>query len=150
MAENENGQRKLQSLLLQARSYQAALEDMTRQTVLAERALVEISAAIEAIENLPRSKETEAMIQLGAGVFTKARLAAKDEMIVAAGSGVFIQKTGAETKAHLEDRKKRIEANTVKLREDAERINAELEKATMAAEELYAKLGSAAGGQPVY
>ena len=146
MAETEHEQRRLQSLLLQARSYQAALEDMTRQTVLAERALAEISAAIEAVENLPKSKEAEAMIPLGAGVFTKAHLAAKDEIIVAAGSGVFIQKTSAETKTYLEARKRRIEANNVRLREDAERINAELEKATLAAEDLYAKLGPAAGG----
>jgi prefoldin alpha subunit len=142
----ENEQRKLQTLLLQARSYQAALEDITRQTVLAEQALAEMSAAISALENLPKSKETEAMIPLGAGVFTKAHLAAKDEIIVSTGAGIFLQKTAAEAKAFLEERKKRIEANNARLKEDGQRISIELDKASKAAEDLYAKLGGAAGG----
>jgi len=133
----------LQSLLLRIRSYQAALEDMARQSTLAERALVEMAAAIEAVEALPKTKETEALIPLGAGVYTKAHLAAKDEIIVASGAGVFVKKSAAETKIFLEERKKRIEDNLNTLRAEAQRVATELDKANVAAEELYAKLQGA-------
>jgi len=137
---DENNQKKLQALMYQIKSYQATLEDIARQAALTERALGEISAAIEAVGNMPKAKEAEALIPLGAGVFTKAKLTGKDELIVSAGSGMFLSKTAAEAKTYLESKKKMIETNSGKLNEEAQKISCELDKANAAAEELYAKL----------
>ena len=136
----QDDQKKLQSLLVQIRSYQATLQEMARQTALAERAIDEIAATIEAIEQLPKTKESEALIPLGSGVFAKAELLDKKNFIVTAGAGVHLEKTVAETKKFLEERKARLEANDKMLREQAERLSIELENANQIAEELYAKL----------
>jgi prefoldin alpha subunit len=134
-----NDQRKLQSLILQSRSYQAALEDSNRQAALVERALDEISAAIDAVKNLPAS-DSDALVPLGAGVFTRAKLAGKGELIVSVGSDIFVSKSAAETVAFLEDKMKRLEANSATLRAQMQKLSDELNKANAAAEELYAKL----------
>jgi len=134
-----NDQRKLQALILQSRSYQAALEDSNRQAAMVEQALDEISAAIDAVKNMPAS-DAEALVPLGAGVFTRAKLAGKGELIVSVGSDIFVSKSAAETAVFLEDKQKRLEANLTTLRAQMQKLADELGKANAAAEELYVKL----------
>jgi prefoldin alpha subunit len=137
---NEDEQRKLQSLLMQIRSYQATLQEIYRQAALTEQAVRELTDTILAIDELPKTKEKEALIPIGAGVYAKAELLDKGNFIVAGGAGVHTSKTAAETKKFLEDRKDQIQADDSKLREQAQKITQELEAANKSAEELYAKL----------
>ena len=136
----QDEQRKLQTLLMQIRSYQDTLQEISRQAALTEQAMVELSATLQAIEALPATKESEALIPVGAGVYTKAQLLDKSHVVVAAGAGVHITKTAAEAKVYLEARMKKLEVNDTKLRESGQRLAVELEAANQAAEELYAKL----------
>lgn len=135
-----NDQRKLQALLTQVQSYQAALQDIVRQVALAERALEDMAATIEAIEELPKSKESEAMVPIGAGVFAKANLLDKKNVVIAVGAGVYIKKTHVEAKAYLMDKKAKLEEMLKSMKGQAERMGKELEVTSKAAEELYVKL----------
>lgn len=135
----ENDQKKLQSLMLQIRSYQTGLQEVARQTALTEQAIAELNAAISAVEDLP-DKGTEAFIPLGAGVYVKGELTDTKNLMVAVSSDVTTMKTSAESKAYLEKKKKQLEDNDKMLKQQAEKMNAELEQANQAAEELYAKL----------
>jgi len=136
----EEDQRKLQSLLLQIKSYQSALQDISRQSAFTERAMVEIMSTLKAIEELPKSKESEALIPIGAGIYVKADILDKKNLIVSISSEITAEKTAAETKTFLEDKKTRLEANDQMLKDQAKKIAAELEAANSAAEELYVKV----------
>jgi len=136
---SENDQKKLQSLMLQIRSYQTGLQEISRQAALTEQAIAELNAAISAVEDLP-AKGTEAFIPLGAGVYVKGELTDTKNLMVAVSSGVTTMKTSVESKAYLEKKKKQLEDNDKMLRQQADKMNAELEQANQAAEELYAKV----------
>lgn len=140
MTEEKNDQRRLQSLLLKIQSYQGALQELSREAVLVERSVLEISAAIQAIEELPKSKESEALVPIGAGVFTKAQMLDKDNVIIAVGGGIHLQKTAAEAKTYLEYKKTKLEEHDKKVRDQIQKLNAELEDSSKEAEELYIKL----------
>ncbi len=140
MMMQENEQRKLQSLLLQIRSYQDALQEIERQIAVTERALMEIIATISALTELPKTKQSESFIPVGGGIYVKSEIKDKKNVIVSIGGGVCLEKTTTEAKAYLEKRKKELEATDEKLREQAQKISAELESANKAAEDLYIKL----------
>ncbi len=137
---DENDQRKLQELLMQIQTYQKALQDYARQGSLTERAIIELMATIQAIEELPKSKETEALIPIGPSVFIKANLLDKDNVIFGVGAGAHVTKTAAEAKKYLEERKSKLEEADKMLREEAGRLSQELELANQSAEELYSNL----------
>jgi prefoldin alpha subunit len=142
MMAEENDQMKLQQLLLQIRSYQAALQDLSKQSAFAEQAIAEVSATLDALEELPKSKEKEAFIPIGAGVFTKAEITDKDSFIVTAGKGIHLEKNAKDAVAFLTERKEKLVENEKFLKDEADKINAELDSANSSAEELYAKLQS--------
>jgi prefoldin alpha subunit len=137
---DENDQRKLQELLMQIQTYQKALQDYARQGSLTERAIIELMSTIQAIEELPKSKETEALIPIGPSIFIKANLLDKENVIFGVGAGAHITKTAAEAKKYLEERKSKLEEADKMLREEAGRLSQELELANQSAEELYSNL----------
>jgi prefoldin alpha subunit len=136
----EDDQRKLQGLMMQIRSYQSTLQEISRQNALTERAIADLENTIEALQDLPKSKKNEALVPLGAGVFVKANLLDKKNVVVAVGSGVNVTKSAKDTATYLKERKSRIEVDDKKLRDQAEKISKELEAANKSAEELYAKV----------
>lgn len=136
----EDDQRKLQNLMMQIRSYQSTLQEISRQNAMTEKAIAELEATINALQDLPKSKESEALVPIGAGVFVKANLLDKKNVVVAVGSGINITKSAKDTVTYLQERKSRIEADDKKLRGQAEQISKELDNANKAAEELYAKV----------
>jgi len=133
-------QRKLQALVMQAQSYQGALQDIARQNALLERASMEIQATLEALEELPKSKGTDSLVPIGGGVYTKAQITDKKTVVVAIGAGIYAEKGIAEAKTFLTVRKSKIESDLKLLANQSQRISAELEKANQAAEELYMTL----------
>jgi len=135
-----NDQRKLQELLAQVQYYQAALQDIARQVALGERALEDMVATIEAVEELPKSKESEAMVPIGAGVFSKANLLDKKNVVIAVGAGVYIKKTHVEAKAYLTDKKAKLEEMLKSMKAQADKMGMDLDIASKVAEELYVKL----------
>lgn len=139
---NEEDQRKLQSLMLQIRSYQNALEQYSRQSALTERAIEEISVTLAAIEELPKEKGSEALIPIGAGVYVRANITDKENLLVAVSSDISLEKTGAEAKEYLEEKRTRMEKDAAALRAQADKISAELERANKTAEELYSSIQS--------
>ena len=136
----QDDQRKLQSLLMQIQSYQTTLQEIARQSAFTERALIEVLASINAIEELPKTKEDEALIPIGAGVFAKAQLLDKKSFIVSGGAGIHMEQTAAEAKTFLEARKVKLEGNEKMLKTQAEAIGAQLEAANKTAEDLYVQL----------
>ncbi len=138
----ENDQRKLQSLLIQIQSYQSTLQAVSRQTALIERSLEDVYMTLQALEELPKTKESESLVPIGAGVYVKADITDKKKALVSVGDGVFIDKTMAEAKAYLKERQAEMEKNEKLLRERGQKISEELNAANQSAEELYAKLQS--------
>lgn len=139
MAEQDD-QKRLQTLMLQIRSYQSALQEIARQNALAESSIMELMGTIHALKELPKSKEEEALIPIGARVYTKAKLLDKKRVVVFVGGDIHVEKTAPEAVKYLEKKKDELAANDSKLKEQAQRLNAELEQANQAAEELYLKL----------
>lgn len=140
MAEKIDEQRKMQALLLQVKSYQDSLQDISRRLALLERTLLDFSEAIAAVGELPMSKESDALIPIGAGVFAKAKLQDMKKLVVSVGSGVYLEKTPAEAKAYLEKQRGELQKNETLLREHAARVNKELQRVNKEAENLYLKL----------
>jgi prefoldin alpha subunit len=133
-------QRKLQSLLVQIRSYQTSLTEISRQNALMERAIEEMTLVLSSLEELPKTKDSEAFVPIGAGIFIKANITDKENPIVSIGSGISVQKSIPDTKEYLEARKAALEADNKKLQGHSQKIMAELEAANQAAEEMYSKL----------
>ena len=130
----------MQSLLILIQTYQKALQDYARQGALTERAIIELMATVQAIEELPKSKETDALVPIGPSVYIKANLLDKNNVIFGVGAGTHVTKSAAEAKKYLEERKSKLEEADKMLRGEAERIYQELELANKSAEELYVKL----------
>jgi len=134
------GQQKLQSLLMQIQSYQAMLQDIARQAALTERAIGEMMATIEALEKIPKEKSNEALIPIGSGVYAKGQLKDKEKVILTVGSSVHLEKTYSEAKVFLEGKTKILEANDVKLHQQAVAVNQQLEAMNAEAEQMYAAM----------
>ncbi len=141
----EDEQRKLQSLLAQIKEYQSTLQDLSRQAALNERALKEVIATISALDVLPKTKSSESLIPIGAGVYTRAEIKDKKNFIVSVGNGICMEKPAADAKSFLEERKAKLEKDGKNLREQAQKIGKELERANQSAEELYSKLQKGGG-----
>jgi prefoldin alpha subunit len=140
VTEKTDDQRKMQVMLLQIQSYQSSLQDISRRLALLERTLIDFSDAIAAVGELPKSKESDALIPIGAGVFARAKLQDMSKLIVSVGSSVYLEKTSAEAKAYMEKQKEELQKNETLLREQATRINRELQRVNREAEDLYLKL----------
>jgi len=135
----EEDQRKLQSLMLQIRSYQNTLQEIAKQNALTERAVADLAMVISAIEKLPNIKESEALIPIGAGVFVRGEILDKKQLLVSTSSDILLEKSVTEAKDYLEKRKTKLEEDNANLRPQAQTVTAELENANQVAEELYAK-----------
>lgn len=131
------GQQKLQALMMQIQSYQGMLQDISRQVALTEQAIGEMMATIDALSAIPKEKGTEALIPIGSGVYAKGQVKDKEKVILTLGASVHVEKTFSEAKAFLEGKKKILESNDIKLREQAAAINKELELMSAEAEQMY-------------
>ncbi|MBN2518457.1 MAG: prefoldin subunit alpha [Candidatus Altiarchaeota archaeon] len=135
-----NDSQKLQLLLYKIQSQQGTLQELYKQLALVERSLSELEDTIAAIEEIPKTKEGEALVPVGLGIFVKAELLEKNKFLVSVGSDIFLDKTAAEAKEYLEAQKGRIRRNHELMNAQIKKIQMDLNSSTKEAEGLYVKL----------
>lgn len=81
------------------------LEDVRRRIELLNAGLSEMAAAKRALEEVQKLSEgEELLIPLGAGIYVRAKLSNKSNVIVTIGANVMVEKTLEEAQRTIENR----------------------------------------------
>ena len=86
---------------------QAKGEAIRQQTQSMQGAILEVSAAVEALKNLQKAKG-DTLVPLGAGVFISCPKPDTDKIVVSVGAGVMIQKKPEDCIEFLEERQNKM------------------------------------------
>lgn len=85
------------------------LEDLRRRIDLLNASLNEIVAAKKALEEVQKLNEgEEVLVPLGAGIYVRAKLASKSNMIVTIGANIMIERPPEEARKTIESREQEI------------------------------------------
>ena len=77
-----------------------------KQMAALEQSAIEISTAINAIQEISKMKESkDSLIPLGAGAFAECSISKQDKLLIDIGSGVVVEKKTEEALKILESRK---------------------------------------------
>jgi len=137
---SESEQQRLQELLIQSQVYQKNLQDMTRKMATLESSIAEIEDTINTLKEFPKIKEQESLVPLGSGVFVKATLTDKENLLVSYGGGMVLEKPVAEAKTYLEEQKENLKKTEETLRYNIAGIQEKLDAMNNEASGIYAKL----------
>jgi len=133
-------QERFQELMFRVQTMQKELQEMNKQLGLLEYKREEINQTIEAVKELPKTKESECFIPIGSGVFVKAELLDKKKTVVSAGAGVFAEKDNQETIVFLEGLTSKLTQSQTLLQNQIQQVQRQLEASSKEANELLGKL----------
>ena len=113
---SEEQQQQLQSFAYQLRQMEAQLNAITSQENSIAKVIIESRNAMEALQQFiesKKSKNSEFMLPIGAGVLIKITQPASDTSLINVGSDVLIEKNMSEVIKDLELRIKNLETSIV-------------------------------------
>ncbi len=139
--DNKKQEKELQTLLLQIRSYQNVLQELSREVAIIERAISEAETAVKAVSQLPDAgDQSEAFVPLGSGVYTKSKIIDPSKFLVSVGAGISIEKTTEETVDYLKKRISEMGKEKKRMSDQIQRVITELDSMNKRAEAIYSKL----------
>ena len=109
-------QQQLQSFAYQLRQMEAQLNAITSQENSIAKVIIESKNAMESLQQFiesKKSKDSEFILPIGAGVLIKITQPASDTSLINVGSDVLIEKNMSEVIKDLESRIKNLETSIV-------------------------------------
>jgi prefoldin alpha subunit len=106
MAEND----ELERISSEIQFQQARGESLRTQIQDMQGTILELTGAIEAIENLKKAKG-DTLVPIGAGTFISCPKPDAEKVIISVGSGMLVQKKPEEATKMLEERRERVSKN---------------------------------------
>ena len=94
-------------IISQYKSYEAQLKTILEEIRKIENTMVEYNLAIEAIQNMQKSKDADLLVPIGANSFVYAKLSDNENILTGVGSDILVKKTAD---ASTDIIKKNIEA----------------------------------------
>lgn len=113
---SEEQQQQLQSFAYQLRQMEAQLNAITSQENSIAKVIIESKNAMESLQQFiesKKSKDSEFILPIGAGVLIKITQPASDTSLINVGSDVLIEKNMGEVIKDLEFRIKNLETSIV-------------------------------------
>lgn len=101
MTETKDEQIQQKYFEMQMLSHQSAQIKKQVQTI--DQQMQELSVAMEGIDAIQESKETEILVPISSGVFLKANIEDTEKLLVSVGSNITVPKSFDETKQILEN-----------------------------------------------
>jgi prefoldin alpha subunit len=129
-------EREMQEKVIQMRYIESQANSIQQQMVIAENALISIDTAINSLTELQKSKATESMTPLGAGVFAYATLKDTERVLIDVGSGVVVEKPIAEATKLLGERREQALSMAKSYADMLETLKAKYQELGMRVQEL--------------
>jgi prefoldin alpha subunit len=129
MSKRPTEEETVNALVVELRVLEQTYNEFTGRQNLLERALLESRAALDAIKGLADQPAKETLTQIGGGAMLRSPPPSVENVMVAVGSGVVIEKPREEAVALLEERSRDLEKSIVSLigqrNEIAQRLNSD-------------------------
>lgn len=106
MSEEE---KQLQAHLYEFRMLEGRLKEISAQSEMLVRALIETRGGLTTINGLSGSSSTEVLIPIGGGVFVNAKAPPSDKLLVTIGADVIVEKHKEDALKDVEERIKEME-----------------------------------------
>ena len=103
------------------------LDNMSKQADAMQAAILETQAAINALEEIGKDANHNALIPLGAGTFVRGKIDDTGEIMIAIGSDIVIKEEREKAEKILEQRMKDMENSYTKLLKDMGSITAQIQ-----------------------
>lgn len=127
MTDKEN--QELQKTLAEMESWKKQLETLVQQSMVVEKAVMELNSTIELLDQLKKNKKgAELLVPIGGNNFIKATLADTETVLAGVGAGISVEKKVDDTIASIKNRADYLGKTLARLRENAVRINDRVEE----------------------
>ena len=106
MSEEE---KQLQAHLYEFRMLEGRLKEISSQSEMLVRALIETKGGLTTLKGLNTSSSTEVLIPIGGGLFVDAKAPPSDKLLVTIGADVVVEKQKEDALKDVEERIKEME-----------------------------------------
>ena len=150
MSSSPGSEEEIRRLLAAYEQYQAQAEGISHQLGLTQIAAQGLERALGAVEALEEAEVgQEILIPIGSGSFIHGKLASKENVVINVGAGVSIEKSPAEAKDILKQRKNEVLEGSKKLTELLAKINQEMQKIQGIMQQYESRLSGGQGSEGV-
>jgi prefoldin alpha subunit len=129
MSNQPTEEETVNALVVEIRILESTYNELTARQNLLERALLEGRAALDSINGLSSSADSEVLTQIGGGAMLRSEPPSTDKILISVGANVVIEKPREEAVAMLESRARDVEKTLVSIigqrNEIAERLNSD-------------------------
>lgn len=120
------------------------MESLKEQFEVIQREFVEMKSATDSIKEIKSLvKDSDVLIPLGGGCYGRGKVTGKDNVLVAIGSDLFLEKKADPAIKTIEERGKDLEKLNDEVQDRMERVVTELNKIGTEIQELSKKKGKA-------
>ena len=102
-------QKELQEKVMAYRILESRLDSLAKQREFILGKILELSSTLQSIDEISKAKES-IIFPIGGDAYTFADVANKNRLIVGIGAGITLEKTAAEGKEILNERKTQLES----------------------------------------
>ena len=106
MSEEE---KQLQAHLYEFRMLEGRLKEISVQSEMIVRALIETRGGLTTLQGLSVSSSTEVLMPIGGGIFVNAKAPPSDKFLITIGADVVIEKPKEDALKYVEERIKEME-----------------------------------------
>jgi len=150
LSSSPGSEEEIRRLLAAYEQYQAQAEGISHQLGLTQIAAQGLERALGAVEALEEAEVgQEILIPIGSGSFIHGKLASKENVVINVGAGVSIEKSPAEAKDILKQRKNEVLEGSKKLTELLAKINQEMQKIQGIMQQYESRLSGGQGSEGV-
>jgi prefoldin alpha subunit len=129
LSSSPGGEEQVRQLLAAYQQYQAEAEAIARQIGLTQLTAEGLDRAVTAVDALEKAEEgQEMLVPIGSGSFIHGKLASKEKVVLNIGAGVSIEKTAAEARESLKERRAEVAEGSKRLNEVLSKIDMEMQK----------------------
>lgn len=128
-----NADRELQETIAEMESGRKQLEALVQQSMMFEKAILELNGTIELLSQLKKKKPgAEIMVPIGGDSYITASLMDTETVLAGVGAGVSVEKKVDDAITSVKDRADQLGKALIKLRENAVGINDRVEELSRA------------------
>ena len=106
MSEEE---KQLQAHLYEFRMLEGRLKEISAQSEMIVRAIIETRGGLTTLKGLSTTSSTEVLMPIGGGIFVDAKAPPSDKFLVSIGADVIIEKPKEDALKYVEERVKEME-----------------------------------------